>query len=50
MANETTGPHTPLRIRLVASVVALVAAALVLSGLLAATSLERYLVAVDRQL
>ncbi len=51
MANETTGPHTPLRIRLVASVVALVAAALVLSGLLAATSLERYLVGqVDRQL
>ena len=51
MATETKGPHTPLRIRLVASVVALVAAALVLSGLLAATSLERYLVGqVDRQL
>jgi two-component system OmpR family sensor kinase len=51
MATQTKGPHTPLRIRLVASVVALVAAALVLSGLLAATSLERYLVGqVDRQL
>lgn len=51
MAADTKGPHTPLRIRLVASVVALVAAALVLSGLLAATSLERYLVGqVDRQL
>ncbi len=44
-------PRTPLRFRLVAAVVVLVAAALTVSGLVAVTSLRGYLVGqVDRQL